>query len=124
MTSAVAPIGPQMNSLAGNLNKVSRVLERMGLDMTALQITAGAFQLVGGSAQVIRGLILAKEAYCAMRAAEGTAHLAKYTFGAAAVAAAAVAGGVAMGVMIEQTINATGDGAGIRAIAGGRSNGR
>ena len=114
----------QLTSLAGRLNKISGALERMGVDATALQISAGAFQLIGGSGQIIRGLIAAKEAYCAIRAAEGAANLAKYTVGAAAVAAAAVAGGVAMGVLIEHTINSTDDGAGIRAIAGGRSYGR
>ena len=112
----------QLSSLAGRINGISGSLQRLGIDATALQITAGAFQLVGGSGQIIRGIIAAKSAYNAMRLAEGTAQLAKYTLGAAAVAAAATAGGVAMGVLIDRTINATGDGAGIRAISGGRSN--
>lgn len=111
-----------MTSLAGKLNGISGAIQRMGIDATALQVTAGAFQIVGGSGQAIRALIAVKTAYCAWKAAEGTAHLAKYTIGAAAVAAAATAGGVAMGILIEQTINATADGAGVRAIAGGRSN--
>ena len=114
--------GPQFTSLAGKINKVSGALEKLGIDATALQITSGAFQIVGGSGNIIRGMIAAKSAYNAMRAAEGAAHLAKYTVGAVAVAAAATAGGVAMGILIDRTINATGDGAGIRAISGGRSN--
>ena len=118
----MSDIDRQLSSLAGKINGVSGALQRLGIDATSLSITAGAFQLVGGSGQIIRGIIAAKTAYCAWRAAEGAAHLAKYTVGAAAVAAAAVAGGTAMGVMIDRTINATGDGAGIRAIAGGRSN--
>ena len=114
----------ELTSLARGINTVSNSLSRLGVDMRALEITGAAFQLMGGTSQIIKGLIAAKEAYNAMRLAEGTAHLAKYTVGAGAVAAMAVAGGVAMGMMIERAINASDDGAGMRALAGGYANGR
>ena len=113
-----------LTSLAGSINKVSTSLAKLGVDVEALTITAGAFQLIGGTGQVIRGIIAAKQAYNAMRLAEGTAHLAKYTVGAGAVAALAIAGGVAMGVMIEQAINTDDSGSGMRSLAGGYTNGR
>lgn len=96
----------------------------MGGRVGTLQTAAAAFQLMAGTGQVIKGLIAAKQAYNVIRAAEGAAHLAKYTVGAAAVAAAAAAGGAAMGVMIDRAVqmNVTADGAGMRALAGGRSN--
>lgn len=113
-----------LTSLAGSINKMSSSLQKLGVDVEALTITAGAFQLIGGTGQVIRGLIAAKEAYNAIRLAEGTAHLAKYTVAAGAVAALAVAGGVAMGVMIENAINTDDSGQGMRNLAGGYTNGR
>lgn len=113
-----------LTSLAGNINKMSSSLQKLGVDVEALTITAGAFQLIGGTGQVIRGLIASKEAYNAIRLAEGTAHLAKYTVGAGAVAALAVAGGAAMGVMIENAINTDDSGQGMRNLAGGYINGR
>ena len=113
-----------LTSLAGSINKMSSSLQKLGVDVEALTITAGAFQLIGGTGQVIRGLIAAKEAYNAIRLAEGTAHLAKYTVAAGAVASAAVAGGVAMGIMIENAINTDDSGQGMRNLAGGYINGR
>ena len=113
-----------LTSLAGNINKMSSSLSQLGVDIGALQTTAAAFQLIGGTGQVIKGLIAAKEAYNAFRLAEGTAHLAKYTVGAVAIAGLAVAGGVAMGVMIEQAINTQDDGTGMRSLAGGHAYGR
>ena len=103
---------------------MSSSLQKLGVDMGALQVTAGAFQLIGGTGQVIKGIIAAKQALIAIRLAEGTAHIAKYTVGAGAVAALAVAGGVAMGVMIEQAINTDDSGQGMRSLAGGYINGR
>ena len=114
----------ELTSLAGSINKMSTSLSRLGIDIGALQATGAAFQLIGGSAQIIKGIIAAKQAYNAMRLAEGAAQLAKYTIGAGAVAALAVAGGVAMGVMIERAINTDDSGAGMRALAGGWTNGR
>jgi len=114
----------ELTSLAGSINKMSSSLQQLGVDMGALQVTAAAFQLIGGTGQIIKGLIAAKQAYNAIRLAEGTAHLAKYTVGAGAVAALAVAGGVAMGVMIENAINTDDSGQGMRALAGGYANGR
>jgi hypothetical protein len=113
-----------LTSLAGSINKMSSSLQQLGVDIGALQVTAGAFQLIGGTGQVIKGLIAAKEAYNAIRLAEGTAHLAKYTVGAGAVAALAVAGGAAMGMMIERAINTDDSGQGMRSLAGGYTNGR
>ena len=113
-----------LTSLAGSINKMSSSLQKLGVDVEALTITAGAFQLIGGTGQVIKGLIAAKEAYNAIRLAEGTAHLAKYTVAAGAVAALAVAGGVAMGMMIERAINTDDTGTGMRGLAGGYTNGR
>ena len=114
----------QLMTLAGSINRMSSSLSNLGIDMAALQTTAAAFQMIGGTGQVIKGLIAAKQALIAFKAAYGTAHLAKYTVGAAAVAALAVAGGVAMGMMIEQAINTSDDGQGMRALAGGHTNGR
>jgi len=114
----------ELTSLAGSINKMSSSLQKLGVDIGALQTTAAAFQLIGGAGQVIKGLIAAKQAYNAFRLAEGTAHLAKYTVAAGAVAALAVAGGVAIGAMIEQAINTDDSGSGMRGLAGGYTNGR
>ena len=114
----------QLTTLAGSINRVSSSLSQLGIDMGSLQVTAAAFELVGGTSQIIKGIIAAKEAIIAYKAAYGAAQLSKYTVGAAAVAALAVAGGVAMGVMIEQAINAQDDGTGMRNLAGGHNNGR
>lgn len=113
-----------LTSLAGSINKMSSSLSKLGVDIRALQVTGAAFQMIGGSGQIIKGIIAAKQAYNAMRLAEGTAHLAKYTIGAGVVASLAVAGGAAMGVMIERAINTDDSGAGMRALAGGYTNGR
>ena len=113
-----------LTSLAGSINKMSSSLQKLGVDVRALQVTGAAFQAIGGTGQVIKGIIAAKEAYNAFRLAEGTAHLTKYTVGAAAIAALAVAGGVAMGVMIEKAISTDDSGTGMRGLAGGYTNGR
>lgn len=114
----------ELTSLAGSINRMSSSLSQLGIDIGALQATGAAFQLIGGSAQIIKGIIAAKQAYNVIRLAEGTAHLAKYALAAPAVAALAVAGGVAIGMMIEQAISTTDDGVGMRALAGGWTNGR
>ena len=113
-----------LTSLAGNINKVSSSLSQLGIDIGALQTAGAAFQMIGGSAQIIKGIIAAKQAYNAIRLAEGTAQLAKYALGAPIVAGLAAAGGAAIGMMIEQAINTTDDGAGMRALAGGYAYGR
>lgn len=113
-----------LTSLAGSINKMSSSLSNLGIDVRALQVTGAAFQAIGGTGQIIKGIIAAKQAYNAIRLVEGTAHLAKYTIGAGAVAALAVAGGVAMGVMIENAINTDDSGQGMRNLAGGYTNGR
>lgn len=130
-----------LTSLARSVNKISNSLTKLGVDMEALTVTSAAFELVGGTSQIIKGIIAAKEAVIAYKAAEGTAQLAKYTVGAAAVAGLALAGGIAMGMMIEQhtgglsddgrgasiieqIFNTTDNGQGMRAIAGGHTNGR
>ena len=113
-----------LTSLARSVNRISTSLSQLGVDIGALQTTAAAFEFVGGTSQIIRGIIAAKTALTAIKAAEGAAHLAKYTIGAAAVAALAIAGGVAMGMMIEKAISTTDDGPGMRALAGGYANGR
>ena len=117
-------MGSELTSLAGSINRVSSSLSQLGVDIEALEITGAAFEMVGGSAQIIRGIIAAKEAIIAFKLAEGTAHLAKYTVAAGAVAAMAVAGGVAMGIMIENAINTDDSGQGMRNLAGGYTNGR
>ena len=114
----------ELTSLAGSISRISGSLSQLGIDIGALQTTAAAFQMVGGTSQIIKGIIAAKEAVIAFKAAYGTAHLAKYTVGAAVVAALAIAGGAAMGMMIEQAISTTDDGRGMRALAGGYTNGR
>ena len=70
-----------LTSLAGSINKMSSSLSNLGIDVRALQVTGAAFQAIGGSGQIIKGIIAAKQAYNAIRLAEGTAHLAKYTIG-------------------------------------------
>ena len=116
----------EMNSLAGDVHKIATSMQKLGVDIGAIETTAAAFQLFSGVGQVVKGLIAAKQAYNVIRAAEGVAQLAKYTVGAAAVAALAAAGGAAMGMAIDRAVqmNVTADGAGMRALAGGRSNGR
>ena len=116
--------GEELNRLAGGVRGIATSMRHLGVDIQALETTAAAFQLFSGVGQVVKGLIAAKQAYNAIRAAEGAAHLAKYTVGAAAVAAAAAAGGAAMGIMIDRAVqmNVSADGAGMRALAGGRSN--
>ena len=81
---------------------------------------------MGGTGEIIKGLIAAKQAYNVVRATEGVAQLAKYTVGAVAVAALAVAGGVAMEIAIDQAVDmhVPADDAGLRLIAGGIVNGR
>lgn len=116
--------GEELNRLAGGVRGIATSMRQLGVDIGFLETTAAAFQLFSGVGQVVKGLIAAKQAYNALRLAEGTAHLAKYALAAPAVAALAVAGGVAMGIMIEQAISTTDDGAGMRALAGGWTNGR
>ena len=113
-----------LTSLGRSIGQISNSLRALGVDMGALQATSAAFQMVGGSAQILKGLIAVYNAYNAFKVAKGSAHLAKYGLGALGVAALATAGGVAMGVMIERAINTTDDGQGIRSLAGGFSDGR
>ena len=114
----------ELTSLAGSISRISGSLSQLGIDIGALQTTAAAFQMVGGTSQIIKGIIAAKEAVIAFKLAYGTAHLAKYTVGAAVVAALAIGGGAAMGMMIERAVSTTDNGAGMRALAGGYANGR
>lgn len=113
-----------LTSLGRSVGQISKSLSQLGVDIGALETTAAAFQMVGGSAQILKGIIGIYHVYNAIKAAEGAAHLAKYTIGAVAVAALATAGGVAMGEMIERTINTTDDGQGLRSLSGGYTNGR
>ena len=112
----------ELRSFAGKINGIAGAMSRLGIETEYLRTAGAAFQLIGGSGQVVRGLIAAKEAYNAMRAAEGAAQLAKYTVGAAFVAGLAAAGGAALGMMIERAVSD--DGPGMRALAGGYANGR
>ena len=113
-----------LTSLAKSVNQISQSLRGLGVDLGAMETTAAAFQMVGGSAQILKGLIATYNAYNAFKAAYGAAHLAKYGPWALGVAALATAGGVAMGVAIERAINTTDDGQGMRALAGGYADGR
>ena len=106
----------ELTSLAGQLNQVSSAMSALGIDMDTLHITAAAFQAIGGSAQVIRGIIAAKEAYNAARMAEGLANIAKWGPYALVIGPMAVAGGYAIGEMIERAIN-TDDNGGMRRLA-------
>lgn len=112
----------ELQSFAGKIGGMASAMRQLGIDTAHLETVTAAFQLIGGSGQVIKGLIAAKQAYNAMRAAEGAAQLAKYTVGAAFVAGLAAAGGAAMGMMIERAVSD--DGPGMRALAGGRGHGR
>ena len=116
--------GQELTSLAKGIRGISTSMQKLGVDIGWLETTAAAFQLMSGTGKVIQGLIAAKRAYNVIRAAEGGAQLAKYTVGAAAIAAAAAAGGAAMGIAIDRAVqqNVTADSAGMRALAGGRSN--
>lgn len=130
----------ELTSLASGINSATRSLSQLGVDIRALEITGAAFQAIAGTGQIIKGMISAKEAAIAFKAAYGTAHLAKYTVGAGAVAALALAGGIAMGVAIETTagvsdngrgvsiieraVRTDDSGAGMRALAGGHAYGR
>lgn len=106
----------ELNSLAGQVSKISNSMRAFGLDSVPLQMAAGAIQLIGGTGQAVKGLIAAKEALTSFRLAEGSAQLVKYGLGALAVGALAVAGGVLMGEMIERAINTT-DGGGLRRVS-------
>lgn len=115
--------------LAGKLNQINTSLDQLGLDTGAIQTTVAAFQLIGGSGQVIKGIIAAKEAYNSARLAEGMAHLAKWGavslgVGAVVVGASAVAGAIAMEELIDRYIRVDDSDGGMRQIAGGIFNGR
>ena len=112
----------ELTSFAGRIRGIAGSMRQLGIETQYLETVGASFQLIGGSGQVIKGLIGVYTAFNAVKAAEGAAHLAKYTVGAGVVAALATAGGIAMGVMIEQAIKD--DGAGLRALAGGFANGR
>ena len=113
-----------LNSLAGQLNGVTSSLRTLGIDLGALRTTAAAFQAIGGTAQVIKGIISAKQAYNTAKAAWGAANIAKWGPGAFAVGAMAVAGGVAMGQLIERAVRVDDNDAGLRLISGGGAYGR
>ena len=115
--------------LAGKLSSISSSLNQLGFDTGALQTTVAAFQLIGGTGQVLRGIIAAKEAFNSAKLAEGMAHLAKWGafslgVGAVVVGASAVAGAVAMDQLIDRYINVEDSDGGMRQIAGGIFNGR
>jgi len=112
----------ELTSFAGRIRGIAGSMRQLGIETQYLETVSASFQLIGGSGQIIKGLIAAKEAYNAARMAEGMAQLAKYTFGAAAVATLAAAGGAAMGIMIERAVS--NNGAGMRALAGGYADGR
>lgn len=109
---------PELDALGGQIASIYGSLRTLGIDTQALQVTAAAFQAIGGTAQVVRGLIAAKEAYNAVRLAEGSANLLKYGPAALVVAPLALAGGYAMGEWIERTVDVDDGGAGLRAIQG------
>lgn len=115
---------PDVRPLAGKLNSVNSALHNLGIDTGSLQVAVASFQLIGGSGQVIKGIIAAKEAYNARRLAEGTANLVKYGPFALAVAGGAVAGALAMSEIIDRYVTVDDSDAGMRAIAGGMPNGR
>lgn len=115
---------PDVRPLAGKLNSINGALQRLGIDMEALQITAASFQLIGGTGQIIKGLIAAKEAYNSLRLAEGVANLVKYGPLALAVAGGATAGALVMSELIDRYVTVDDSDAGMRMIAGGISNGR
>ena len=114
----------ELTSLAGQLNSVTSSLRTLGIDLGALRTTAAAFQLIGGTGQVIKGIISAKQAYNTAKAAWGAANIAKWGPGALAVAGMAVAGGVLMGQMIERHAHVDDSDAGLRMISGGGAYGR
>lgn len=120
---------PDVRPLAGSLNRVNTALKELGIDIGALQTTVAAFQLIGGSGQIIKGIIAAKEAYNSARLAEGMAHLAKWGavslgVGAVVVGASAVAGAIAMEELIDRYTRVDDSDGGMRQIAGGIFNGR
>ena len=114
----------ELSSFAGSITKASNALRSLGIDSQALQQTAAAFQLIGGTSQVIKSLLSARQAYNTARAAIGTAHLLKYGIYAPAVGALAVAGGVWIGQEIEKYARVEDSDAGLRLITGGAAFGR
>lgn len=118
-----ASSGETVNALAGQISSISGALRTLGIDFNSLQTTAAAFQLIGGSAQILKGIIAAKQAYNAARAAEGIAHLAKYGPYAPAVAVTALSAGLVMGAAIDRVVNVPDTDAGVRALIGGVANG-
>ena len=114
----------ELSSLAGQINGITNALRTLGIDTRALQQTAAAFQLIGGTSQVIKSLISAKEAYNTAKAAYGAAHLVKYGPYGLAVGATAVAVGVLVGQQIEKWAHVEDSDAGLRMISGGAAYGR
>jgi hypothetical protein len=114
----------ELSSLAGQLNSVTNALRTLGIDSQTMQMTAAAFQAIGGTSQVIKSLITARQAYNAAKAAWGAANLAKYGPYGIAVGAMAVAGGVWIGQEIERYARVDDSDAGLRLIAGGAAYGR
>lgn len=113
-----------LTSFAGSINRISHSLRTLGIDSQALQQTAAAFQIIGGTSQVLKGIINAKRAYNTAKAAWGTANLVKYGPSALVVGAAAVAGGVWIGQEIERHVTVSDGGEGLRLISGGGAFGR
>jgi len=106
----------ELRGLAGQLNSVSGSLSKLGIDIEALHITAAAFQAIGGTGQIIAGVIAAKEMYNTARMAEGIAQLAKYGPYALVIGPIALGAGYLMGEYIERAIS-TDDNGGMRRLA-------
>ena len=113
-----------LKPMARGISQISNSLRTIGIDSEALRRTAAAFQLIGGTGDVIKGLISARQAYNTAKAAMGTAHLLKYGLYAPAVAALAIAGGVYIGREVERYAHVDDSDAGLRLITGGAAFGR
>jgi len=115
----------ELTSLAGQLNSVTGSLRTLGIDLGALRQTAAAFQLIGGTGQVIKGLIEAKRTLNVAKAAWGAANIAKWgPILGPIIAASAIAGGVFIGREIERYAHVDDGDEGLRLISGGSAYGR
>lgn len=95
------PYVTAIRTAANGMGKISRDLDRVGLDAGYLTEAAAAIQLIAGIGQAMAGLTALCGTYSTLKAAEGLAQAAKFGVGAPLVLAGAVAAGYAVGDIID-----------------------
>lgn len=102
--SALEPIGA-IRKVGRNISAPAEALNTLGVDATYLVQAAAAMQMIGASANLYKGLVGAYQTVTAIKGVEASMHLAKYGWGAVAVAGIAAATGYAFGEIMERTAN-------------------